>query len=104
MNLTSTSDATSRATGVGAVLLCAGACLLAAAVSAAPALPGGFEGESEVGTVAHKGTVRFDAGSGAYTMTGGGAAMGEGRDAFHFVWRHAAGDLSLSASVAFPEK
>jgi Tol biopolymer transport system component len=76
---------------------------LAGPLAATP-LPGGFEGQGDVGAVKHAGSVRFDAKRAQYTLTGGGANMWDERDAFYFLWRRLSGDLSLTASVAFPEK
>src|SRR5262245_7640913 len=63
-----------------------------------------FEGETDVGDVAQKGSSRFDAVRNEYHVVGGGRNMWEEQDAFHFVWRRASGDLSLSTDVRFAER
>jgi TolB protein len=63
-----------------------------------------FEGETNVGDVAQKGASRFDAARNEYTLVGGGRNMWDEKDAFHFLWRKASGDLGLSAEVRFAEK
>jgi serine/threonine protein kinase len=79
-----------------------------------PAIPGGprvdgavvgplgiFEDQGNVGTVPHAGSVAFDPAARTYTVTGGGANMGPGSDAFHYVWKKAYGDVALTADIAF---
>ena len=66
---------------------------------AADAGLGLFEAQGDVGAVGKPGTAVYDAKSGTYTVTGGGENMWFASDAFHFVWRKAAGDLSLAADV-----
>ena len=61
-----------------------------------------FENQQDVGTLLHPGSGAFDAGRDAYTVTGSGENMWSTQDAFHFVWKKAAGDLSLTADIAFP--
>jgi serine/threonine protein kinase len=61
-----------------------------------------FEGEGDVGAVAQAGSVTFDGGARTYTVAGSGESMGPGNDAFHYVWKRASGDVSLTADVAFP--
>ena len=60
-----------------------------------------FEGHGDVGTVLHPGSVRYDEGTKAYTVAGSGDNMWSTRDAFHFVWKKASSDLSLTADISF---
>lgn len=60
-----------------------------------------FEAHADIGTVLHPGSVAYDAASMAYTVSGSGENMWFKKDAFHFVWKKATGDLSLAADVAF---
>jgi hypothetical protein len=60
-----------------------------------------FDGHGDVGTVLHPGSARFDAVAGTYTVTGSGENMWGARDAFHFVWTKAPGDVAFAADVAF---
>ncbi len=62
---------------------------------------GGFAGETEVGAVGRPGSVAYDAAAGSYRVTGGGANMWATNDAFKFVWKKMAGDVSLAADIAF---
>lgn len=64
-------------------------------------LIGIFEADSDVGTVLNPGSVEVDAARKTYTVSGSGENMWAARDAFHFVWKKASGDLSLSANIAF---
>jgi TolB protein len=61
-----------------------------------------FEGHSDVGAVLHPGSATYDAAQGTYTITGSGENMWLAKDAFQFVWKKAAGDLSLAADIRFP--
>jgi len=47
------------------------------------------------------GFVGFDAASGRDTVAGSGENMWGTRDAFHYAWKEASGDLALRADVAF---
>src|SRR5689334_8111065 len=60
-----------------------------------------FENHTDVGTVLHPGSVEFDPARGSYTVAGSGENMWCTQDAFHYVWKKAAGDLSLTADVSF---
>ena len=62
---------------------------------------GVFQGQSDVGTVLHRGNVRFDSAAGVYTISGNGANMWGGADDFHFLWTQVSGDVALTADVAF---
>lgn len=58
-----------------------------------------FEGHAEVGRPSKAGGLRWEASSGTYTVSGGGANMWSTNDAFHFVWKRIQGDVSLAADV-----
>ena len=81
------------------------ACLLAASALAgsisAQAEIGQFQSDADIGTVAHKGSVAFDAASSRYSVTGGGANIWAEKDAFHYVWTQRSGDLHIAADIAF---
>ena len=66
-----------------------------------PALIGIFENHEDVGTVLHPGSVTYDAAKKSYTLAGSGENMWSTRDAFHYVWKKAAGDLALAADISF---
>ena len=54
-----------------------------------------FEGESDIGAVAHPGSVQ-----GTYKVTGSGANMWSTFDEFHYVWKKVApGDLAITADI-----
>jgi hypothetical protein len=61
-----------------------------------------FEGHSDVGTVFHAGSAEFDKAKNTYTLTGSGENMWLTQDAFQFAWKKVAGDVELTADVAFP--
>jgi hypothetical protein len=61
---------------------------------------GVFENHADVGAVLRPGTVTFDADKQSYTISGSGENMWFARDAFHYVWRTASGDISLAADIA----
>ena len=60
-----------------------------------------FQDSGDIGDIILVGSAHFDSTVGAYTVTGSGLNMWSVRDAFHYVWREASGDLSLSADIAF---
>jgi len=64
---------------------------------------GEFEHETDVGGPLRAGSATFDPAQGEYHITGGGANMWDTTDAFHFLYRQASGDLTLTASVRFPQ-
>ncbi len=57
-----------------------------------------FENYGDVGDVGAAGSASFETG---YTVTGSGANMWFGADAFHYVCKRAQGDLTLTADIAF---
>ena len=63
-----------------------------------------FEGATDVGTVAKKGSVVFNSARGEYRVTGGGDNMWGARDDFYFLWRKLDGDTALTATVRFEGK
>jgi TolB protein len=60
-----------------------------------------FEGSSDIGST-QKGSTVYDAGSGEYRVSGGGADMWGAADAFHMSWVRLSGDVTLTADVRFP--
>jgi tricorn protease-like protein len=72
-------------------------------VAVAAGSVGEFETAADVGAVKHAGSTRFDAKSGEYRLTAGGANMWGATDAFHFASKRVSGDLALEARVAFAE-
>ncbi|MBZ5545776.1 MAG: hypothetical protein LAO07_19210 [Acidobacteriia bacterium] len=59
---------------------------------------GEFEAQTDVGKT-RPGSATYDAARKEYRITGGGENMWESTDAFHYVWRRASGDLTLTADV-----
>jgi len=62
---------------------------------------GAFEAESDVGDVRRPGSAEFDAAERRYRITASGANIWGKQDAFHFVWRRAGGDLTMTADIQF---
>ena len=62
-----------------------------------------FEGNSDIGDVLKKGSVTFDSIHKTYTIIGGGENMWFVKDAFHYVWKKASGDFSISSNISFPD-
>jgi WD40 repeat protein len=62
---------------------------------------GQFDGHNDVGAPATNGTVAYDAASGDYTVTGGGANIWSTNDQFQFVWKKMSGDFIVRARVEF---
>ena len=63
-----------------------------------------FEGQTDLGTVSHKGTVKYNTQTQQYTLTGSGANIWLKHDDFSFLWRKIKGDFILRANVAFVGK
>src|SRR6266853_1702627 len=70
--------------------------------SAAPT--GLFESHGDVGSVLHPGTLEYDAAKRTYTVGGSGENMWSTADAFHFVWKKVAGDVTVAADISFLSK
>ncbi len=60
-----------------------------------------FENHGDIGAVRHPGSLNHDTRTQSYRIAGSGENMWSTRDAFHYVWKQAAGDLALTADVAF---
>jgi dipeptidyl aminopeptidase/acylaminoacyl peptidase len=88
-----------QAIGCGLVLVLVGSATARAAGEAAPV--GIFDGHADVGTVLHPGSVEYDPAKKSYLVAGSGENMWSTRDAFHYVWKKASGDLALTADVSF---
>jgi TolB protein len=58
-----------------------------------------FEDNSDIGDVEKAGHVKYDAAQKSYLIVGGGENMWFNNDAFHFLWKRASGDISLSADI-----
>lgn len=68
-------------------------------LSAAAAAQGVFERSSDIGAVDLKGAAQFDAQTATYRITGSGANMWSTADAFHFLYKPVAGDVTVTADV-----
>ncbi|MFB3923099.1 MAG: TolB family protein [Terriglobia bacterium] len=79
-------------------LVCFAAAGLGAAQRTASRL-GEFTAQTDVGVTPRKGSAEFDAIRKEYRVRGGGANMWDRVDAFHYVWRRASGDMTLTADV-----
>ena len=76
-------------------------------VSAAQSQPGSiglFSAHADVGDNPRPGSASYDATSGEYRITGGGANMWGPNDAFHFVWKQMKGNFAITADVHFVGK
>lgn len=60
-----------------------------------------FEGQGDIGTVTHPGSVRHDATTRTHTITGAGENMWGTADALHFVWKKMSGDVMVTADIRF---
>ena len=58
-----------------------------------------FTNEGSVGQTPPGCKAKYDAATGEYTITGGGANMWATADAFYFVWKKVSGDVALSADI-----
>lgn len=60
-----------------------------------------FEGHDDVGDVRLPSSIVVDTVKNEYQITASGANMWEDKDAFHFVWCRTAGDLVMTADIAW---
>src|ERR1700676_3524834 len=74
---------------------------LAALVFVCSAAVGVFERDADVGETPKTGNAEFNADTGDYRVTGGGANIWAKVDAFHFAWRQISGDVVVTADVKF---
>jgi TolB protein len=84
------------------VFLLASAALNYSWAKPAAAAFGLFEGQSDVGTVLHPGSVEYDSATESYAVTGSGENMWFTADAFQLAWKKVSGDVTLTADVLFP--
>jgi hypothetical protein len=75
--------------------------LTAAGLGLAPGELGTFEGSTDVGNPALKGSVAFDSARGEYRITGAGANIWAKSDEFQFVWRKLSGNVTMTATMQF---
>jgi len=60
-----------------------------------------FEGESDIGAVAHAGSAQHDPATATYRITASGANMWANFDEFHFVWKKVMPrDISITAGIS----
>ena len=63
-----------------------------------------FSDHKDIGVLLHPGSASFDRKTKTYTLSASGENMWAARDAFHFLYSPARGDLALSADVSFVGK
>lgn len=73
----------------------------AAQIDGAPAF-GLFEAHADIGATGQAGSIKFDPKNETYTVTGGGENMWFDKDAFHFVWKRASGNIRIAADIEWP--
>ena len=79
------------------------ACVFVGTMIAASSGPlGELQRETDVGGPLRAGSAHYAASRNEYRITGGGDNMWGTMDGFHYVYRQASGDLTLTASVRFP--
>lgn len=62
---------------------------------------GAFDGHTDVGEPALKGSVSYDLNTQEYTMEGAGVNMWANTDQFHFLYKKIKGDFIISATIRF---
>ena len=62
---------------------------------------GDFDGQTDVGNPARKGSAVYNSQTGQYTMEGAGANVWAERDEFHFVWKRMKGNFILTTRAGF---
>jgi hypothetical protein len=61
-----------------------------------------FEGQSDIGGALVPGSAQYDAPSGRYTIGSAGYNIWYTRDEFRFLWKRMSGDVSVAATIEFP--
>ena len=61
-----------------------------------------FEGQSDIGGAVVAGSASYDATKKQYTINSAGYNIWYTRDEFRFLWKEMAGDVSLAASITYP--
>jgi hypothetical protein len=62
-----------------------------------------FENESDVGAALVPGDASYDASDKSYTITSAGYNIWYTRDEFRYLWKRLSGDVSLAATITFPD-
>src|SRR6266702_2858772 len=62
-----------------------------------------FENQSDVGAALAPGDASYDAADKSYTITSAGYNIWYTRDEFRYLWKKMSGDVSLAASVTWPD-
>jgi hypothetical protein len=62
-----------------------------------------FENQTDVGAALVPGDASYDAADKSYTVTSAGYNIWYTRDEFRFLWKKMSGDISLAATVSFPD-
>jgi len=62
-----------------------------------------FDGQSDVGSALVPGSAGFDAATGRYTIKSAGYNVWYTRDEFRYLWKKMSGDVSLAATIDFPD-
>jgi hypothetical protein len=62
-----------------------------------------FENQTDVGAALVPGNASYGAASGAYTITSAGYNIWYTRDEFRYLWKRMSGDVSLAASISWPD-
>jgi TolB protein len=60
-----------------------------------------FESHTDVGKVLHPGSVEYNTAKQTYTIASSGENMWLKKDAFHFAWKKASGDVTVTADISF---
>jgi hypothetical protein len=64
---------------------------------------GVFENQTDVGAALAPGDASYDAADKSYTITSAGYNIWYTRDEFRYLWKKMSGDVSLAASITFPD-
>ena len=65
---------------------------------------GAFEGQTEVGSAIVPGSSSYDPATRTYRITASGYNVWYTRDEFRYLWKRMSGDVSLAATIDYPDK
>jgi hypothetical protein len=62
-----------------------------------------FDGQSDIGSAAVRGSASYDPATKQYTISSAGYNIWYSRDEFRYLWKKMSGDVSLAADIAYPD-
>src|SRR5260221_7048012 len=87
--------------GIAGILISAAWMAAATLAAGQTAGLGPFTDHGDVGRAARAGSAEYDSAKQTFLVTGGGANMWAGADAFHYVWKQMSNDVAITSDIEF---